>query len=211
LKDEFDKRYMKDIEAFLLQNVTVFPPRHEIFSAFNFTPLESIRVVIIGQDPYHGVGQAHGMCFSVKKGVMPPPSLRNIFRELSEDIPGFVVPNHGFLQNWALQGVFMLNATLTVLLLRSGKANSHERIGWQTFTDRVISLISQKSSGVVFLLWGSFAQKKQGLIDLKKHAVIKTAHPSPLSAHKWFGCKCFSKTNAELTRMGRETINWASL
>ncbi|KJH48146.1 uracil-DNA glycosylase [Dictyocaulus viviparus] len=212
LKDEFNKKYMKDIEVFLKsqydKKITIFPPREEIFSAFNFTALESIRVVIIGQDPYHGAGQAHGMSFSVKKGVTPPPSLKNIYRELSEDIPGFIIPNHGFLQNWALQGVFMLNATLTV---ESGKANSHEKIGWQTFTDKVISLISLKSSGVVFLLWGGFAHKKESLIDLKKHAVIKTAHPSPLSAQKWFGCKCFSKANAELLRMGRPTIEWSSL
>ncbi|KHJ85077.1 uracil-DNA glycosylase [Oesophagostomum dentatum] len=198
LKEEFSKKYMQEIESFLRsqydKNVPVFPPREEIFSAFNLTPIESIR--------------AHGLSFSVKKGVPPPPSLKNIYKELSVDIPGFVIPNHGFLKNWATQGVFMLNATLTV---ESGKANSHEKIGWQKFTDKVITLISSQSSGVVFLLWGGFAQKKAALIDMKKHAVIKTAHPSPLSAHKWFGCRCFSRANAELARMGRDPIDWASL
>ncbi|VDO83408.1 unnamed protein product, partial [Heligmosomoides polygyrus] len=191
-----------------LQKVVVFPPREEIFSAFNLTPLTRIRVVVIGQDPYHGIGQAHGLCFSVKKGVRPPPSLNNIFKELKTDIPGFVIPDHGFLEKWALQGVFMLNATLTV---ESGKANSHEKIGWQTFTDKVISMISAQTSGVVFLLWGGFAQRKECLIDTKKHAVIKTAHPSPLSARKWFGCRCFSRANAELSRLGKPTIDWTSL
>ncbi|PIO68655.1 uracil-DNA glycosylase [Teladorsagia circumcincta] len=212
LRDEFTMKYMVDIETFLraqyAKKVPVFPPRDEIFSAFNLTPLNKIRVVIIGQDPYHGVGQAHGLSFSVKKGVPPPPSLKNIYKELCNDIPGFVTPDHGFLEKWALQGVFMLNATLTV---ESGKANSHEKIGWQKFTDKVISLISLNTTGVVFLLWGGFARKKESLVDLKKHAVIKTAHPSPLSASKWFGCKCFSKTNAELSRMGRPPIDWKSL
>ncbi|CAJ0598324.1 unnamed protein product [Cylicocyclus nassatus] len=212
LRGEFSMKYMQGVEEFLrsqyAKNVPIFPPREEIFSAFNLTSLDSVRVVIIGQDPYHGVGQAHGLCFSVKMGVPPPPSLKNIYKELSADIPGFVIPNHGFLQNWATQGVFMLNATLTV---ESGKANSHEKIGWQKFTDRVISLISSRTEGVVFLLWGGFAQKKAALIDMKKHSVIKTAHPSPLSATKWFGCRCFSKTNAELVRMGREPIDWAVL
>ncbi|VDL75586.1 unnamed protein product [Nippostrongylus brasiliensis] len=199
LKEEFHKKYMDNIESFLrsqyAKNVPIFPPRNEIFSAFNLTPIDKIRVVIIGQDPYHGIGQAHGLCFSVKKGVPPPPSLKNIYKELYTDIPGFVIPNHGFLEKWALQGVFMLNATLTV---ESGKANSHEKIGWQTFTDKVISIISSRCTGVVFLLWGGFAQKKECLVDKRKHAVIKTAHPSPLSARKWFGCKCFSRTNDEL-------------
>ncbi|KAK6047115.1 uracil-DNA glycosylase [Cooperia oncophora] len=209
LRSEFSMKYMVEIEEFLraqyAKKVPIFPPRDEIFSAFNLTPLKNIRVVIIGQDPYHG---AHGLSFSVKKGVPPPPSLKNIYKELYTDIPGFVIPDHGFLEKWALQGVFMLNATLTV---ESGKANSHEKIGWQKFTDKVISLISLNTTGVVFLLWGGFARKKESLVDLKKHAVIKTAHPSPLSATKWFGCKCFSKANAELTRMGRPTIDWKSL
>ncbi|VDO35051.1 unnamed protein product [Haemonchus placei] len=230
LRNEFTMKYMVEIETFLrshivFQKIPIFPPREEIFSAFNLTPLNKIRVVIIGQDPYHGVGlnhmqlrdsetlnncifQAHGLSFSVKKGVPPPPSLKNIYKELSADIPGFVVPDHGFLEKWALQGVFMLNATLTV---ESGKANSHEKIGWQKFTDKVISLISLNNTGVVFLLWGGFARKKKSLIDSKKHAVIETAHPSPLSANKWFGCRCFSKTNAELSRMGKPIIDWSSL
>ncbi|XGW18749.1 hypothetical protein V3C99_002949 [Haemonchus contortus] len=212
LRNEFTMKYMVEIETFLraqyAKKIPIFPPRDEIFSAFNLTPLNKIRVVIIGQDPYHGVGQAHGLSFSVKKGVPPPPSLKNIYKELSADIPGFVVPDHGFLEKWALQGVFMLNATLTV---ESGKANSHEKIGWQKFTDKVISLISLNNTGVVFLLWGGFARKKKSLIDSKKHAVIETAHPSPLSANKWFGCRCFSKTNAELSRMGKPIIDWNSL
>ncbi|EYC15969.1 hypothetical protein Y032_0035g3070 [Ancylostoma ceylanicum] len=177
LKEEFNMKYMRDVEEFLraqyAKKVPIFPPREEIFSAFNLTPIDKIRVVIIGQDPYHGVGQAHGLSFSVKKGVPPPPSLKNIYKELSTDIPGFVIPNHGFLEKWALQGVFMLNATLTV---ECGKANSHEKIGWQRFTDKVISLVSSLNDGVVFLLWGGFAQKKESLINLKKHAVIKVTH-----------------------------------
>ncbi|EYC15970.1 hypothetical protein Y032_0035g3070 [Ancylostoma ceylanicum] len=186
LKEEFNMKYMRDVEEFLraqyAKKVPIFPPREEIFSAFNLTPIDKIRVVIIGQDPYHGVGQAHGLSFSVKKGVPPPPSLKNIYKELSTDIPGFVIPNHGFLEKWALQGVFMLNATLTVDLIRfphfsrCGKANSHEKIGWQRFTDKVISLVSSLNDGVVFLLWGGFAQKKESLINLKKHAVIKVTH-----------------------------------
>ncbi|KAK6742437.1 hypothetical protein RB195_009982 [Necator americanus] len=193
LKEEFNKKYMHEIESFLrsqyARKVPVFPPSEEIFSAFNLT-------------------SAHGLSFSVKKGVPPPPSLKNIYKELSNDIPGFLIPNHGFLEKWATQGVFMLNATLTV---ESGKANSHEKIGWQKFTDKVICLISSMTEGVVFLLWGGFAHKKEGLIDRKKHAVIKTAHPSPLSASKWFGCRCFSRANVELVRMGREPIDWTSL
>ncbi|VDD85913.1 unnamed protein product [Enterobius vermicularis] len=209
---ELRKDYMHKIVTFLEKEkekgVTVFPPRDLIFNAFNLTPLNQIRVVLIGQDPYHDVGQAHGLCFSVNKGIRPPPSLINIYKELKSDIPSFKIPDHGCLVPWARQGVFMLNATLTV---QAHKANSHSNIGWQKFTDEVIRIISRETKGVVFLLWGGFAQKKEALVDRKKHTVIKTAHPSPLSARMFFGCRCFSRTNEALVKMGRQPIDWKVL
>uniref|UniRef100_A0A0N5AJY6 Uracil-DNA glycosylase n=1 Tax=Syphacia muris TaxID=451379 RepID=A0A0N5AJY6_9BILA len=209
---ELRKDYMHNIVIFLekekAKGSTIFPPRELIFNAFNLTPLNQIRVVLIGQDPYHGVGQAHGLCFSVNKGVRPPPSLLNMYKELKNDIPSFKIPNHGCLVSWAQQGVFMLNATLTV---EAHKANSHSNIGWQKFTDEVIRIISRETKGVVFLLWGGFAHKKEVLVDRKKHAVIKTAHPSPLSAKLFLGCRCFSRTNEALSRMGRPPIDWKAL
>uniref|UniRef100_A0A8R1I9A0 Uracil-DNA glycosylase n=1 Tax=Caenorhabditis japonica TaxID=281687 RepID=A0A8R1I9A0_CAEJA len=213
LQEEFQKPYIQKIEKFLTEeqrkNKQVFPPRQEIFTAFNLIPFEQISVVIIGQDPYHDDNQAHGLSFSVKKGVKPPPSLKNIFKELESDVEGFKRPEHGDLSGWARQGVFMLNATLTV---RAHEANSHAKIGWQTFTDTVIKIISRKSENpVVFLLWGGFAHKKEELVDKGKHVVIKTAHPSPLSARKWWNCKCFSKCNQELENSGRNPIDWSSL
>ncbi|UMM23134.1 hypothetical protein L5515_003997 [Caenorhabditis briggsae] len=198
LEEEFKKGYISKIEKFLNEEVKkgkqVFPPQSQIFTTFNVLPFEEISVVVIGQDPYHDDNQAHGLSFSVQKGVKPPPSLKNIFKELESDIDGFKRPDHGNLLGWTRQGVFMLNATLT------------------TFTDTVIRMISKKSEKpIVFLLWGGFAHKKEELIDTKKHVVIKTAHPSPLSARFWWGCKCFSKCNTELENSGRNPINWSDL
>lgn len=183
-----------------------FPPRELVFSAFNYTPLSAVKVVIIGQDPYHDDGQAHGLCFSVQPGVKVPPSLVNMYKELSTDIAGFKTPKHGCLVPWARQGVLLLNATLTV---EPHKANSHAKIGWQKFTDDVIRVLNDKTTGVVFLLWGNFAQDKGKIIDETKHRVVKCAHPSPLSASKWFGCKTFSKCNALLKELGKQPIDWS--
>uniref|UniRef100_A0A915MW56 Uracil-DNA glycosylase n=1 Tax=Meloidogyne javanica TaxID=6303 RepID=A0A915MW56_MELJA len=186
--------------------ITIFPPRSLIFNAFNLTPFNEIKVVLLGQDPYHNLSQAHGLCFSVPQGTPPPPSLKNIYKELSSEFPDFKIPTHGELTCWAKQGIFMLNATLTV---EAHKPNSHSNIGWQIFTDSVIKLISSKSNnGVVFLLWGGFAHRKEMLVDKSRHRVIKTAHPSPLSVTKFFGSKCFSKTNDLLKELGREPIDW---
>lgn len=210
LGPELKKDYIKNISYFLKceydKGKTIFPPKNLIFNAFNLTPFHSIRVVLIGQDPYHNWSQAHGLCFSVPTGVPFPPSLKNIFKQLSSDYPQFKVPEHGSLESWARQGVFMLNATMTV---EAHKANSHSHIGWQKFTDEVIKLINLKSDkGIVFMLWGEFAQCKEKYVDKRKHRVVKAAHPSPLSAYKFFGCKCFTKTNTLLKELGREPINW---
>ena len=209
LKDEFDKTYFKQIVHHLKtersQGKTIFPPGSFIFSAFDKTPFNNVKVVILGQDPYHGIRQAHGLCFSVQNGVPPPPSLTNIFKELQEDI-GVRIPNHGNLANWAEQGVFLLNASLTV---RSGEPMSHAKIGWAVFTDTVIKKISEEKEHVVFMLWGKFAQEKRSLIDESKHLVLRAAHPSPLSAHAgFFGCRHFSKANEFLSKNGIDPIDW---
>jgi len=188
-----------------LQGQIIYPPGPLIFNAFNQTPVEGVKVVILGQDPYHGPRQAMGLSFSVPPGVPQPPSLVNIFKELSEDV-GTQMPEHGDLTNWARQGVMLLNASLTV---RGGEPMSHAKIGWHIFTNCVISKISGLRENVVFLLWGKFAQEKASLIDLKKHHVLQAAHPSPLSAHNgFFGCKHFSKTNTWLMKKGIDPINW---
>ncbi|TZF84793.1 uracil-DNA glycosylase [Pedobacter sp. BS3] len=210
LAEEFDKQYMKDLKAFLQQEKAegrvIYPPSSLIFNAFNHTPVDKTKAVIIGQDPYHGKGQAHGLCFSVQKGVAIPPSLRSIYKELQDDIPGFRYPSHGDLTQWTEQGVLMLNATLTV---RAGEPGSHQHKGWEEFTDTAIHKLSEKRSGIVFLLWGKFAQSKEVLIDTKKHYILKAAHPSPYSAdHGFFGCRHFSKTNAILQENGQEPIDW---
>ncbi len=209
LRQEFEKAYFQQIVTHLktekAQAKTIYPPGPLIFNAYNTTPLSKVKVVIIGQDPYHGQGQAHGLCFSVQKGVPPPPSLVNIFKELKEDI-GIEIPSHGNLSHWAQQGVFLLNASLTV---RAGEPMSHARIGWANFTDTTIQVISAKKEHVVFLLWGKFAQEKRTLIDESKHLILRTVHPSPLSAYAgFFGCKHFSQTNAYLVKNGVDPIDW---
>lgn len=188
--------------------ITVYPEQNDVFNALTHTAFKDVKVVILGQDPYHGEGQAHGLCFSVKKGVPQPPSLKNIFKELQADL-GIIPPSHGELTSWAKQGVFLLNTVLTVT---AGEANSHKGQGWEDFTDEVIRQISDKKEHVVFLLWGAPAQKKSALIDSKKHTILKAPHPSPLSAHRGFlGCKHFSLTNEALAKYGQKEIDWKIL
>ena len=210
LKNEFNKPYFEQIALHIKteksQGKIIYPPGSLLFNAFDTTPFDKVKVVILGQDPYHGPGQAHGLCFSVQNGVAPPPSLVNIFKELQQDI-GIEIPNHGNLTHWAQQGVFLLNASLSV---RAGEPMSHSKIGWAQFTDHVIKTISDKKKNVVFLLWGKFAQEKKILIDERKHLILKAAHPSPLSAHAGFlGCKHFSKTNEYLVKNGIDPIDWS--
>ncbi len=210
LEHEFTKPYFLQVTTHLkterATGATVYPPGQLIFNAFNTTPFDEVKVVILGQDPYHGAGQAHGLSFSVPDGVPPPPSLGNIYKELHKDI-GLPIPKTGNLTKWAKQGVFLLNAILTV---RANEPASHAKIGWMDFTDAVIKKISSEKKGVVFLLWGKFAQEKQVLIDETKHSVLKAAHPSPFSADKgFFGCKHFSKTNKLLMEQGLDAIDWA--
>ena len=208
LKEEFEKEYFKNLEVFLRAEYaqkTVFPPKSDIFKAFDMVPPKEIKVVIIGQDPYHGEGMAHGLCFSVPKEIPIPKSLKNIYKEIQEDI-GIVPPQHGNLESWAQQGVFLLNASLTVV---SGKPLSHQNSGWLTFTDKVIQIISENFENVVFLLWGNFAKQKKALINTQKHLILEAAHPSPLAARRgFFGCKHFSKANAYLTSKNLAPINW---
>lgn len=210
LKDEFNKPYFEQIVLHLKtersQGKTIYPPGPNIFNAFNTTSLDHVKVVILGQDPYHGPGQAHGLCFSVQNGVPPPPSLINIFKELQDDT-GVKIPNNGNLTKWAEHGVFLLNASLTV---RAGEPMSHAKIGWATFTDTVIKKISDVKEHVVFMLWGKFAQEKRVLIDQSKHMVLRSVHPSPLSASGgFFGCKHFSKANEYLGSKGIDPVDWS--
>lgn len=209
LKDEFQKAYFEQIVMFLKHEKalgkTIYPPGSLIFNAFDKTPFDRVKVVILGQDPYHGPGQAHGLCFSVQKGVKPPPSLVNIYKELNKDI-GLSMPETGDLTPWAESGVLLLNAMLTV---RDGEPASHSKIGWESFTDAVIRKVSELKEGVVFMLWGKFAQDKQVLIDGTRHHILKAAHPSPFSADKgFFGCRHFSRANELLIRQGKEPVNW---
>ncbi|HEX8332845.1 MAG TPA: uracil-DNA glycosylase [Segetibacter sp.] len=210
LKSEFTKQYFQQAVAFIkmekAQGKTIYPPGGLIFNAFNTTPFNNVKVVLLGQDPYHGAGQAHGLSFSVPDGIKPPPSLVNIYKELQSDI-GMAIPTTGNLTNWGLQGVLLLNAALTV---RANEPASHAKIGWIEFTDAVIRKISDEKKGVVFLLWGKFAQEKQVLIDETKHHVLKAAHPSPFSADKgFFGCRHFSRTNELLMKEGLDPIDWS--
>jgi len=208
LQEEFEKDYFKKLVEFVkeeYQNHRIYPPGGQIFSAFDFCPVEQTRVVIIGQDPYHGHGQANGLCFSVKEGVPMPPSLVNIFKELKADL-GKEIPPNGSLERWAKQGVLLLNATLTV---RASQPASHQNKGWEEFTDAAIRKISEEKSGLVFILWGAYAQKKGEIIDGSKHHIIKSPHPSPFSANRgFFGSKPFSKTNEFLKNNGQDLINW---
>lgn len=208
LQPEFDKDYFKKLTEFVrseYQSKTIYPPASQIFSAFDLCPFENTKVVILGQDPYHGPNQAHGLCFSVNKGIKMPPSLVNIYKELHTDV-GIDIPDHGNLEHWAKQGVLLLNATLTVVAHNAG---SHQKQGWEQFTDAVIKTVADQSENVVFVLWGAYAQKKAQLIDSNKHLVLKSVHPSPLSAHRgFFGTKHFSKANEYLVANGKEAIGW---
>lgn len=209
LSSQFNSAYFKELKEFLVQERKkhrIFPPGSRIFSAFNAVPFHEAKVVIIGQDPYHGPHQANGMCFSVNRGVEPPPSLKNIFKEIHQDL-GIPVPSHGDLTPWAQQGVLLLNAVLTV---RAHQAQSHQNKGWEKFTDYAIRQLSEKREKLVFLLWGRSARNKTALIDTQKHYTLEAPHPSPLSANRgFFGCKHFSKTNEILKQTGREPVNWA--
>lgn len=206
--DEFQKPYFKQLKSFLVEEKAkqiIYPPGQKIFSSLNATSPQDVKVVIIGQDPYHGPNQANGMCFSVEKGVPFPPSLRNIFKEIIADVGGHM-PEHGDLSSWANQGVLLLNATLTV---RANQAGSHQNKGWEPFTDQIINALNDNYSGIVFLLWGNFAKRKAMHINVEKHHILTAAHPSPLSAHNgFFGCRHFSKTNVLLNSMGKKPINW---
>mmetsp|Transcript_32280 Transcript_32280/g.53353 ORF Transcript_32280/g.53353 Transcript_32280/m.53353 type:complete len:274 (+) Transcript_32280:70-891(+) len=208
LRHEFMKSYINTLATKVAAERakhTVYPPTNDVFSALNYTPLTELRVVIIGQDPYHGPRQAHGLSFSVPRGVAVPPSLKNIYQELTTDIDGFIAPAHGNLEAWARRGVLLLNASLTV---RQGQANSHADFGWQHFTDAVIQAANKHADGIVFILWGNFAQKKGKMISRARHYVLEAAHPSPLSVTKFRGCRVFSKANAYLTKKGRGPVDW---
>jgi len=210
LEDEFQKDYMKLIKKKLLElkknNIPFYPAGKDLFKAFNLTPLDQLKVVILGQDPYHGPNQAHGLCFSVPESIKPPPSLINIFKELTDDLGIKTERANGNLESWARQGVFLLNTTLTV---EKSKPLSHQKLGWDIFTDKVISVINEVKDHVVFILWGSFAQNKKDLIDSNKHLILTAPHPSPLSAHRgFFGSKPFSKTNAFLVSKQIDIIDW---
>ena len=209
LNDQFEMAYYRELRAFLIEEyrrTTVYPDMHDIFNALHYTPYSETKVCILGQDPYHGPGQAHGLCFSVKPGVKPPPSLENIFKELHDDL-GCPIPDHGCLEHWARQGVLLLNTVLTV---RRGQANSHKGKGWERFTDRVIEVLNERERPVVFILWGKNAQSKKPMIDTSRHFVIESAHPSPYSAHAgFFGSRPFSRANEFLRRAGMEPVDWA--
>lgn len=208
LMNEFYSDYFLGLKRFLQEEkkrYPIYPPGKSIFAAFDNAPFDKVKIVVLGQDPYHGPGQAHGLCFSVNKGVKKPPSLENIFKELKHDL-NIDIPRHGNLEGWARQGVLLLNATLTV---RASQPGSHQGKGWEQFTDAAIKALSDLRSGLVFLLWGNYAQAKEALIDTNKHHVLKAAHPSPLSATRgFFGCRHFSKANAFLASQGKEMINW---
>jgi len=209
LSDEFEQTYMQQLKAYLTEQKqlgkTVYPKGSDIFNALDSTPISQVKVVIIGQDPYHGPNQAHGLCFSVNKGLKIPPSLRNIYKELNQDI-GFKIPNHGNLQSWANQGVLLLNSVLTV---NQAQAGSHQGQGWELFTDKIIEVLNNRHQNIVYMLWGAYAQKKGVNIDQNKNLILKSVHPSPLSAHRgFFGCRHFSKCNNYLRESGNQEINW---
>lgn len=210
LASEFDQPYMQQLRSFLQQERQqgkhIFPAGDEFFNAFAHTPLEKVKIVILGQDPYHGEGQAHGLCFSVRPGVKIPPSLKNIYKEINAEL-GLPIPTHGHLTAWADQGVLLLNSVLSV---ESGNAASHQGKGWETFTDRVIDVVNREREGVVFMLWGSYAQRKGAIIDTTRHCVLKAPHPSPLSAHRgFFGCGHFQAANDYLQQRGVASVDWS--
>ncbi len=209
LAGEFEKPYMQELKAFLLEDRKywrIFPENRQLFNAFWSTPLPAVKVVILGQDPYHGYGQAHGLCFSVQHGVPPPPSLVNIFKEIKTDL-GLDIPNHGCLQSWAERGVFLLNTVLTV---REARPQSHCKQGWESFTNRVIQILNEQSRPLVFMLWGASAQAKAALLDERRHLVLQAPHPSPLSSYRgFFGCRHFSKANQFLQEQGCEPVDWS--
>ena len=210
LGKEFEEEYMQNLRQFLIQEKqagkTIYPDGNDIFNSMNLVSFEDVTVVIIGQDPYHGPGQAHGLCFSVKPGVKTPPSLVNIFKEIHQDL-GIAISSHGYLKSWAEQGVLLLNSVLTV---EKNKAGSHQGKGWERFTDTIIKILNKEHAGLVFLLWGSYAQQKGKIIDRKRHLVLESAHPSPLSAHRgFFGKHHFSKANAYLEGQGKTVIDWS--
>lgn len=211
LKEQFNEPYYLKLRQFLIDeynHFTIYPKMHDIFNALHFTPFANVKVVILGQDPYHGPNQAHGLSFSVQRSVPPPPSLNNIFKELHNDL-GCSIPEHGHLLNWTKEGVLLLNTVLTV---RRGQAHSHRNKGWEQFTDEVIKQLNNKDHPIVYILWGRAAQAKEALIDQTKHVIIKSAHPSPLAAHRgFFNSRPFSKTNAILQKHGLTPINWCSL
>lgn len=208
LRDQFELPYWHELQQFVAQerrDHPVYPPADEVFAALHCTPYAEVKVMILGQDPYHGPGQAHGLCFSVRRGVRVPPSLMNIHKELHADLD-LPIPDHGNLEAWARRGVLLLNTTLTV---RGGEAASHQKHGWETFTDRVIEVVAAKDEPVVFILWGASARRKRALIDTARHTIIESAHPSPLSAHNgFFGSRPFSRTNAALAAAGRDPVDW---
>ena len=208
LRDQFDEPYWTELQSFVAderQRHTVYPPHHEVFAALHATPHADTRVMILGQDPYHGPDQAHGLCFSVRRGVRVPPSLANIHKEVHADL-GLAIPDHGNLESWAHRGVLLLNTTLTV---RAGQAASHQKRGWERFTDRVIEVVNDKQDPVVFILWGASARRKRTLIDTDRHTIVESAHPSPLSAHNgFFGSRPFSRTNEALVAAGYDPIDW---
>jgi uracil-DNA glycosylase len=209
LNTEFESDYFLELKNFLIeekQHYTVYPCGSQIFAAFDLTSFDEVKVVILGQDPYHGPGQAHGLCFSVPQGIKPPPSLQNIYKEIESDC-GIKISGSGNLEKWARQGVLLLNATLTV---RANQAGSHQNKGWEIFTDKVISTLSDQQQGLIFILWGNYAQAKASLINPQKHYILKAAHPSPFSVYRgFFGCKHFSKTNDLLRQMGKKEIDWS--
>ena len=210
LQDQFEQDYMQKLRQFLLtrkqHRAVIYPPGNQIFNALDSTPFDKVRVVILGQDPYHGPGQAHGLCFSVKPGVKVPPSLVNIYAEIKSDL-GIAPPAHGYLQSWAEQGVLLLNAVLTV---ERGQAGSHQGKGWEKFTDTIVQLLNEEREGLVFMLWGNYAKRKGSVINRHKHLVLNAPHPSPLSAHQgFFGCRHFSQANDYLKQHGQEPIDWS--
>ncbi|MBD1558904.1 uracil-DNA glycosylase [Vibrio sp. S9_S30] len=205
-KSAYFSETMKFVRQERASGKIIYPAESDVFNAFRFTEFHDVRVVLLGQDPYHGPNQAHGLCFSVLPGIKSPPSLVNMYKELAQDIPNFIIPEHGYLKSWAQQGVLMLNTVLTV---EQGQAHSHANTGWETFTDKVIEAVNQHKEGVIFLLWGAHAQKKGRMIDRNKHHVLAAPHPSPLSAHRgFFGCGHFSQTNQILQKQGHIPINW---